>query len=100
MKRLVVAAAARADLAAIARHTEERWGAAQKARYLGLLHNGFSELARNPELGAARGDIKPALRGLPVGRHVVFYRTTGDSVEILRVLHGAMDVRRHLIKGT
>lgn len=96
MKRLVVAAAARADLAAIARQSEERWGAAQKARYLALLHDGFSKLARHPDLGAARDDVKPALRGLPVVRHVVFYRVAGGCVEILCVLHGAMDVHRHL----
>nr|WP_244098424.1 type II toxin-antitoxin system RelE/ParE family toxin [Burkholderia ambifaria] len=31
-----------------------------------------------------------------VGSHVVFYRETADSLDVIRVLHQRMDVDRHL----
>jgi toxin ParE1/3/4 len=47
-------------------------------------------------LGVARNDIKTGYRSLSVGRHVIFYRTTNDRLEIIRVLRERMDLHRHL----
>ncbi|WP_230469130.1 MULTISPECIES: type II toxin-antitoxin system RelE/ParE family toxin [Burkholderia] len=30
-----------------------------------------------------------------VGAHVVFYRETNDTIDMLRVLHQRMDIERH-----
>ena len=49
-------------------------------------------LAQMPELGRARGELAPKLRGLPVGRYVIFYRITNAGVEIVRILHGSRDI--------
>jgi toxin ParE1/3/4 len=48
-----------------------------------------SLLAANPELGAARDDIAPSLRFLPVGRYLILYRIREDGIEVVRVVHGA-----------
>ena len=94
--QLVVSAAARADLRAIARYTERKWTPAQAKTYLGLLARGFAQLARRPKLGKTREDIAPGYRSLPVGRHLIFYRLDGKTVVIVRVLHQSMDSRLHL----
>jgi toxin ParE1/3/4 len=50
-----------------------------------------------------RDDIVPGLRVLHVGRsgrrgrHFLIYRAAGDrEIEIIRILHDSMDLRRHL----
>lgn len=45
-----------------------------------------------PYSGRARSEIIPGLRSLSVPPHVVFYRVTGSTVEIVRVLHGRRDI--------
>jgi toxin ParE1/3/4 len=51
-------------------------------------------------MGNPREFRDPALTGMrswPIrgfGNHLVFYRPTDDGIEILRVLHGARDLRR------
>ena len=51
-----------------------------------------SHLGRFPYLGAPRTEIGHAARGIPVGSYVILYRVT-DCVEIVRVVHGARDMR-------
>lgn len=96
MKRLEIAKAAEADLAEISRYTEERWGIAQKRRYLAAIKDCFFRLRRNPALGASRDDIRPGYRSISAARHVVFYREALDRIEIIRVLHARMDLNRRL----
>jgi toxin ParE1/3/4 len=52
----------------------------------------FPILASMPDLGRKREDLSPRLRSLPVGRYVIFDRSTQDGIEIVRVLHGARDL--------
>jgi len=62
VKRLVVSAAARDDLRAIARYTERRWGAAQKQSYPARRQDRFLALRRNPAIGPRRDDLGPGYR--------------------------------------
>lgn len=96
MKRLVVSQAAQADLASIADHTEQRWGRAQRVRYLAEFKDVFATIRKSPAAGMPRDDIRQGLRSMPCGQHVLFYRAAIDSIEIVRVLHQRMDVHRHL----
>ena len=63
------------DLMEIARYTLERWGEDQAVRYIDALEVCCWQLARNPGLGRACDDIRPGLRRMESGQHVVFYRT-------------------------
>jgi len=57
----------------------------------------FHQLADNPLLGKDCSDIRSGYRKLNAGRHLIFYRQTPtDRVEIVRVLHGRMDVETRL----
>lgn len=98
MKKLVVSQRAQADLQAIARYTELRWGKRQGAAYLGAFRNCFGTIRQNPLSGRDRSDIAEGCRSIECGRHVLFYRDTPDAILILRILHGLMDFRRHMEK--
>jgi toxin ParE1/3/4 len=104
-----LASAAEADFAQIVRWTASQFGTRQAqiyARTLSLTIEALS--AEGPEaLGClGRDDILAGLRSLHVarkgrkGRHVVVFRVQtvdGTSfIEVLRVLHDAMDLPRHL----
>lgn len=52
----------------------------------------FASLARTPGIGRRRTDLRSDLRSLAVGNYVVFYRELEPSIEIVRVLHGAMNL--------
>jgi toxin ParE1/3/4 len=56
-------------------------------------------LAAHPLLGRARDDLLPGLRSLPYHRYLIFYRALHSGVEIVRVLHGARDIRRAFRRG-
>jgi toxin ParE1/3/4 len=45
-----------------------------------------------PEIGQARPDLLPGLRHWPVGNYLIFYRITDETLEIVRVVHGARDL--------
>lgn len=92
MRRLRIADAARRDLAAISAYATERWGRATAQQYLRMLKNTFRSLLRHPGLGVARTDLGERLRSIGGGSHIVFYADDGKIVDVLRVLHGAMDV--------
>ncbi|WP_204336533.1 type II toxin-antitoxin system RelE/ParE family toxin [Proteus mirabilis] len=40
--------------------------------------------------------MRPGFRRYPVGTHTIFYRLTGSSLTIVRVLQQQMDVDQHL----
>ncbi|WP_238985375.1 type II toxin-antitoxin system RelE/ParE family toxin [Nitrosococcus halophilus] len=46
-------------------------------------------LAEHPRLGAARPDIAPELRYLPVGSYQLLYCEIAHGIELVRVIHGA-----------
>lgn len=88
---------AEADLESIAEYTLHRWGEAQAEKYLEEMEACCRMLASNPQLGRACDDIRPGLRRIERGEHIVFYRTTAAGVFVVRVLHGAMLPQRHVI---
>jgi toxin ParE1/3/4 len=60
-------------------------------RWLGAVEQRFKLLASRRYTGQARPELAPALRFLPVGNYLIFYRPIENGVEIARVIHGARD---------
>ena len=89
-------AQAKEDLKSIARYTQETWGQIQRNKYLAALDKCFHRLAENPRVGRSCDEIREGYRKLHEGRHVVFYRHVPEGIEIVRVLHGSMDIESHL----
>lgn len=56
-----------------------------------VLHH-YSRLARHPFLGRTRAELRPDLRSWAVDNYVIFYTASENTVEIVRVLHGARDL--------
>ncbi len=97
MARFRLTVQAGADFDAIGVYTQEMWGDDQAVRYLSKLDETFSALARIPDLGKDRDDLRPNLLSCACNRHVIFFRRDDQgNVDILRILHEHMDFERHL----
>jgi toxin ParE1/3/4 len=96
MTRWSLSPRARADLDDIWSFSATRWGESQAERYLRQLQRAIEAIANSPKLGPSCDDIREGYRRFRVGSHVVFYRQTAHGVEIVRILHGAMDFDQHL----
>jgi toxin ParE1/3/4 len=94
MRRLVIADEALADLRGISEYTLERWGAAQRRRYMAAIHAALRRLRRKPGIGRSRSELRVGLHTFMVVRHIVFYRFDDDQCEIVRILHDRMDMHR------
>lgn len=100
--------AAEVDFENILRWTAGQFGAHQARTYARTLTLAIEALHQGPDvLGATfRDDVAPGVRVLHVarsgrkGRHFIVFRVqeAGDSaaIEVLRILHDAMDLPRHL----
>ena len=51
-------------------------------------------LADTPLLGRPREELAPNLRSYPVGNFILFYQPTPSGIELVRILHGARNLRR------
>ena len=86
---------AEAGLVGIATYTLRTWGKAQTARYLGDLEAFCRTLADNPALGRPCDEVRPGLRRMGHGKHVVFYRQDRTGILISRILHQSMLPEKH-----
>ena len=84
------------DLKEIARYTTKKWGAKQRQKYLAQLSASFKKIVNNPQTGRTCPELKGQPRKLHIGRHIIFYRPIAEGIEIIRILHDAMDFERHL----
>jgi toxin ParE1/3/4 len=66
--------------------------AAAAERLAERLARATDRLADFPESGAPHPEIDIGVRGIVVGRYLILYRVGPDSVDILRVVHGARDL--------
>jgi toxin ParE1/3/4 len=96
MPRVFLRPAARADLQEIARYTERTWGRRQRDLYLTAIDVKLDALAADPKIGASRDALRAGYRSSRVGAHIVFYREVPEGIEVVRILHERMDVRRPL----
>lgn len=107
--------AARTDIMDILSYTERKFGKSARQRYQSLLQTAFRSLSNNPEQAGsvAREELAPGLRSLHLvycrnsssagrvahPRHMVIYQHTDQVLEIVRILHDAMELQHHLASG-
>jgi toxin ParE1/3/4 len=101
-------AAADLDIEEIHRWTEERFGAAQADAYATTISDAVAALSEGPAKPGVREriDIESGLYTLHLSRfrrrarHLILFRTGRRAprpvIDILRVLHDAMDLARHI----
>jgi toxin ParE1/3/4 len=56
-------------------------------------------LSDYPKAGPARPELRARVRSFPVGDYLLFYRPIRGGIELLRVLHGARNLRKSLREG-
>lgn len=82
------------DLTRIWNYTFRKWSENQADKYYYMLIENCREVAINPELGKNYSEVIENLFGFKAGRHIIFYRRIeNDEVEIIRILHGQMDLK-------
>lgn len=115
MRRYRLAAAARSDIARLIVHTENQFGTAARQRYQALLVTALRDIAADPECigSTARPELGKTLRSYHLRhgrdraargnatvrrpRHLLIYRASArDRIDIVRVLHDAMELQRHM----
>ncbi|WP_248801197.1 type II toxin-antitoxin system RelE/ParE family toxin [Pseudomonas sp. MWU13-2105] len=103
------------DIEDVLRYSHVQFGSHARVRYQALIRSAIEDLAETPNrVGSSpRDELSEGLRSFHLThvrkqaatatgtvqrpRHVVFYRLADDQViEIVRILHDAMEVRQHL----
>jgi toxin ParE1/3/4 len=52
--------------------------------------------ALNPQMGTIRDNLARGLRSFSVGAYLLFYQIGAEGIELVRVLHGARDLKQLL----
>ena len=103
--RVRLGAEAEKDFVRILKYTADTFGERQAAIYQTTLIDALMALHSGPDVpgSAARDEILSGLRSLHVarhgqrGRHFIMYRALdGRVIEVIRILHDAMDLARHI----
>lgn len=84
-----------ADLEEIWAYTAARWSPEQAESYHATIFAAFEGLAAGRKQGRPV-DVRAGYWKYPVGSHLVFYRLHEAGIDVMRLLHQRMDVRRHL----
>ena len=115
MRRLVVAPRAQRDIHIIIQQSRDRHGSRAADRYRRLIDLALTQLCNDVvPLSSKPADIgnlrlyalRFAARGLPLANtvrapvHVIAYQFDDRRVDIVRILHEAMDLPRHLEGAT
>ena len=95
-RQLIISPATKEDLKEIYQYGLRQWGQTQSDNYLEILKEKFWSLTEQPLVGTERPELLSGIRSLPIESHLLFYRVTANSVEIIRILHARQDPARHL----
>ena len=97
MSRYELSPAAEADLEEIRDYLLARAGRDVASRVVGKLRDAVRKVAETPGLGHLREDLAAEpLRFYRVYKYLIVYRPQTDPLAVVRVLHGARDVRHIL----
>jgi toxin ParE1/3/4 len=87
------------DLSDIWRYTVDTWSETQADRNYQMLLGHCQDIADGLVFGKPYSDVIDDLFGSAIGQHNIFYhRVQEDLIEIARILHGRVDLRRRLGK--
>lgn len=114
MARYRLSPQAELDIEVILKWTQDEFGDRARRRYEALLARAIADVAEAPDragsrdrpeiavqartyhLRQSRDRVKKAIGRVQRPRHFLLYRVEDGSVEIGRVLHDGMDLKRHL----
>lgn len=86
------------DLSNIWAYTFKTWSERQADFYYNMLIDICRDIAENPALGRNYENIADGLYGIIAGKHIIFYQQTSEGIEIIRILHGSMNLKNRIQK--
>ena len=86
---------AEADLEGIWLYTVETWSVQQAEIYHTTIISAFESLAHGQRMGRI-SDVREGYFKYAIGLHMIYFKQSDLSIDIIRVLHQRMDVSRHL----
>ncbi len=89
--KVLVSDKARRDLLRIYSYIAERNPTAAEKNFR-RIDEKFHQLSELPFIGRERSSIAPGVRSVVVGTHLIFYTVGSDSITIVRVIDGRMDI--------
>jgi toxin ParE1/3/4 len=92
MPSVVIRPQAAADLAEIWAYIADD-SVRQADAFAARIHREFRTLARQPMMGRERPELLASLRSSPIEKYVIFYVSRPRGIEVVRVLHGARDLK-------
>jgi toxin ParE1/3/4 len=94
--RLELSRRAEADLDEIADYSVAEFGVERALLYLDAIEQALRRLVEHPMIGAQRAELGATVRTYPAGEHRIFYEVRAEAVFVIRLLHKAVDVERHV----
>ena len=99
MARVVITEPADADVQAIIAYLSREAGHRVAAKYAQEFDAAYDRLADFPGIGPRRPALGLDTRIWVVRPYVIIYEHIGDTVTVLRILHGRRDISRRLVRG-
>lgn len=96
MSQVILSPKAKADLSDIWDYTLAEWGIEQAEKYVRELWTAMQDQAIDASTSADISDVRKGYRKVRSGSHVIFFKLTGDGIDVVRILHQRMDFERHL----
>jgi toxin ParE1/3/4 len=96
MTQFILSPNAQKSLRKIKAYSLEQFGEEQTITYLKLIERKLQMIAKSPDMGRKREEVKKGYLSFLAGSHVIFYRKAKSHVDIIDLLHQSMEPYRHL----
>jgi len=96
MTQYILSPNAQKSLRKIKAYSLEQFDEEQTITYLKLIEKKLQMIAKSPDIGRKREEIKKCYLSFLAGSHVIFYRESQSHVDIIDILHQSMEPYRHL----
>jgi toxin ParE1/3/4 len=96
MKQIQFTNAARQDLKSIFAYSIRTWGRPQAQRYAAQLKQHIEKIAQGAVFTKPVANSREHLHQSAVGRHLIIFEVKNSAILIVRILHEAMDMPRHI----
>jgi toxin ParE1/3/4 len=84
------------DLAGVLEYSTDQWGKKPAEKYLDDIEAGLERLRQEPDLLQPLPDRYPPLTYYRVNKHLLVCDFQADSIVLLTVIHGCMDIPNRL----
>ncbi len=97
MAKYILSPEAQKSLRNIRAYSIKKFGTKRTKTYLQSIRKRMQTLAEKPLLGIIREDLKVGYHSDFVGSHTIYYRLQTTHIDIIDVLHQAMEPSKHII---